>query len=345
MIVEEAGIRLELPEGVFYNPVMRINRDITEALVATLGISSYADVMAASGIRGLRIARHGVEVYLNDKSRLAYATILRNSKHLDNIKASNLDIRDFLRLYRGIEFIDLDPFGSPAEFIPLVVDYRPIYLGVTATDTANYCKYLHAGKRLYFVHLARCPCCHEIGLRIILYVLAREAAKLDMIIEPLVSYYYKHHVRVIVRLLKAGSSAIENMLDNEIGRIRYDDQRYSIEVVEGISSGGDIGPLRINDIGNAEIIRKIIGFRRNAKETDKLLEKLLIDSRAPVGFYDLHEIARRLHTSPISKKKLIEIGEKHGIRLAETHFSPKALKAKSVDDVYKAFEIASRREP
>ena len=343
-MVEEAGIELELLEGVFYNPRMRINRDITEAFVVKHGIKSYADIMAASGIRGFRIARHGVETRLNDKSIRAYATILWNSQRLGlNVNATRMDAKEFLLEYKGIEFIDLDPFGTPAPYLPAVVEYKPKYLGVTATDTANLCgKYPHASRRLYFVENFKTPFCHEVGIRILLYAIAREAARNDMIIEPLVSYSYRHHMRVIVRLIRASSTAIDRMLTNEIGRLRFDPDTYRIKISEGIAGSG-IGPIRIGDIGNPFSIEPLIGYKRNSEETNKILRMLLIDSRAPIGYYDLHEIARIRKESPVSKRKLLEKAREMGIFLSETHFSPRAVKGVNVDAVIEVIEALRRQ--
>ena len=70
---------------VFYNPEMELNRDISVASIAAFSESSgtpqtydlseitYVDALAASGIRGLRIAKEvGIDVTLNDWNEDAY---------------------------------------------------------------------------------------------------------------------------------------------------------------------------------------------------------------------------------------------------------------------------------
>ncbi|MDK2384338.1 MAG: hypothetical protein QI199_05975, partial [Candidatus Korarchaeota archaeon] len=41
---------------VFYNPRMKLNRDITISIVRSVNMGSAADLMAASGVRALRLA-------------------------------------------------------------------------------------------------------------------------------------------------------------------------------------------------------------------------------------------------------------------------------------------------
>ncbi len=322
-MIEEAGIRIEIPEGVFYNPMMRINRDLTEALVLALGVKSYADVMAASGIRGFRIARHNVEVFLNDRSRRAYATILWNAERLGlDVQVSNKDAREFMLEHR-VEFLDLDPFGTPMPFLAYAIDSMPRYLGVTATDTANLCgKYKHAARKLYFVSIAKTPFCHEIGLRILLYAIAREAARNDLIIEPILSYSRRHHMRVVVEISRAGSSAVENMLD-QIGFFRFDPERYEIEILEGFSEA--YGPIWLGDLGNPYILKRL-RYEFLSDETRRVLDLLPLDSISPIGYYDLHVLASILKVSPKKRKEVIEMLLERGVYAHETHFSTKAIK-------------------
>ena len=88
------AVSSEMP--VFYNPVMKSNRDITILLMAAAaklyGIQKWkiADPMAATGIRGIRmlleLGKGNIEMLkMNDYSAAAVALIKKNLK-LNNIK-------------------------------------------------------------------------------------------------------------------------------------------------------------------------------------------------------------------------------------------------------------------
>ncbi|MDR9381591.1 MAG: tRNA (guanine(26)-N(2))-dimethyltransferase, partial [Natronomonas sp.] len=75
MEVREGAVTIEVPEarhgasegsgdGVFYNPVQELNRDITEAVLRTVAddCETYLDAMTASGIRAVRAADAGYAV-------------------------------------------------------------------------------------------------------------------------------------------------------------------------------------------------------------------------------------------------------------------------------------------
>lgn len=66
--------------AAFFNPRMKLNRDVGVAMVRSLEIGSYLDALSASGVRGLRVAKEGEveKVTLNDVSPSAYDLIKEN---------------------------------------------------------------------------------------------------------------------------------------------------------------------------------------------------------------------------------------------------------------------------
>ena len=78
-LIQEGMVSFETGR-TFYNPRMRLNRDVSTAMIRSLEISDYLDALSASGIRGLRASREaGVgKVTLNDVSPEACETIKRN---------------------------------------------------------------------------------------------------------------------------------------------------------------------------------------------------------------------------------------------------------------------------
>jgi tRNA (guanine26-N2/guanine27-N2)-dimethyltransferase len=196
----------------FYNPTMEINRD-SSLLIAQWLIDylkkpiRFLDGLAASGIRGIRFANelHGdFTVYVNEWNDAAFSLIQKNIKenHLENI----ISIKDNLhRLLadQHFEYIDIDPFGSPMEFIDGAMRCI-VHQGViacTATDTAALCGvYPKVCLRRYGAWPLHGYLMREIGIRILLGVLCREAAKYDKGIRPLWCYSTDHFFRLYVQI-------------------------------------------------------------------------------------------------------------------------------------------------
>ena len=110
----------------FYNPTMEMNRDLS-ILVAQwlINISKkpirFLDGLASSGIRGLRFANEldgEFNVTINDWDSDAFSLIKKNIEilKLKNTNALNCNLNSLLSDNK-FEYIDIDPFGSPAHFV------------------------------------------------------------------------------------------------------------------------------------------------------------------------------------------------------------------------------------
>jgi len=170
--------------NVFYNPVMEFNRDVSIMVLNALNKKDILDGLAGTGIRGVRIANEvGGNVTVNDVNKEAYKIIKRNIKlnNLYNAFAENKKLNTLLSENR-FDYIDVDPFGSPACFIDSAM--RAIkkdgVLGVTATDTATLCSvYPKTCLRRYSATPLKTGYAKEIGLRILIGFCIREGAKYD----------------------------------------------------------------------------------------------------------------------------------------------------------------------
>ncbi|HJJ54859.1 MAG TPA: tRNA (guanine(10)-N(2))-dimethyltransferase, partial [Methanocorpusculum sp.] len=73
----------DFPPGsapVFYNTRMEFNRDMTVLLLSVLRPAEYLDSMAATGVRGLRVANEThIPVVINDFNRQATEIIQQNA--------------------------------------------------------------------------------------------------------------------------------------------------------------------------------------------------------------------------------------------------------------------------
>jgi len=194
---------------VFFNRRMELNRDATVLLATILQPSDYLDAMGATGIRGIRVAGEaGIPAAVNDRNPEAAALIR------DNVARSGLPVevisRDANALLseRSFDAVDLDPFGTPAPFVDAGIRGCRRFLFVTATDTAPLCgAHLKAGIRRYGAVPLNTEYHSEVGLRILLGFVLREAVKYDRGLEPVFCFAREHFVRLSIRLARGAAAA------------------------------------------------------------------------------------------------------------------------------------------
>jgi tRNA (guanine26-N2/guanine27-N2)-dimethyltransferase len=199
---------------------MEMNRDISILICQYLvnnskGCLKLIDGLAASGIRGLRISKEvegDFQVIINDWNKDAFELIKKNADN-KKIRIENRNLNGLLSEEK-FDYIDIDPFGSPVSFIDSTV--RSIknegLIAVTATDTATLCGvYPKVCFRRYTSIPFHSNCMKEIGLRILIGFVCREAAKYDKGIEPILSYTTDHYFRTYVRVRKGVNRANDSM--------------------------------------------------------------------------------------------------------------------------------------
>ncbi len=156
----------------------------------------------------------------------------------------------------SFQWIDLDPFGSPVQFLDTALQGlgRVGVLEVTATDTAALTgSSSTSGLRRYGHNGIVDHYAHDDAVRVLLGTIATSAARLDRSIEPLLALFDGHHVRVSVIVRKSKLGADENR--QKMGwRVRHDDIPYTFvkhpspEQIEHSS-----GPMWIGPLWNEEI--------------------------------------------------------------------------------------------
>ncbi|MDP6363410.1 MAG: hypothetical protein QF366_01885 [Candidatus Poseidoniia archaeon] len=274
--------------GVFYNPAMAFARDLHVALWRKLAPAGVTlDGLAASGVRGLRLmAEVGASVEFCDCSPLAAEAIRANLAR--NSLAAQVYEGDLLEVLEGREFgaLDIDPFGTPARFLPVAV--RAVadggILGVAATDTAVLCgAQPTACERRYGALPLAGVAAKEVGLRILLGAIAREAAAAGCAITPLLCYAEGHHLRAWVRLAPGESSPLR-WLSREM-------------VLHDEPARGRAGPLWAGALGDpeafpdeAELPGQPAAARR--RRLERMLATLRAELPGPPGLWDMNEMAR-----------------------------------------------------
>ncbi len=335
---------------VFYNPVMKENRDI-----AILFISSFfgnekivaVDPLAATGVRGIRFAKELTiveKVILNDINPKAVELCHINTEInglRDKIIVYSLDANELLfKLYREHikpSYIDIDPFGSPAPFTfsALYAVFNRGVVAFTATDLAPLeGKYPHKLFRRYGVKGIKIDISKEIALRALLAFIARIAGVVDKYIVPVVTYYSKHYVRTYVQVFEGGLKS-SSMLSNCLKYLLYCTSCTYREIVDETISTYRcpvcnskvvfIGPIWVCPLGQPWIIEKMLDElkRREYMEEISYIEKLLQTLREELSMNSfpvrISSIARFLKSSMPKVIQVIECLNQKGYRASRTH--------------------------
>ncbi len=337
---------------VFYNPIMALNRDISVLALGVLKPGTVLDALSATGIRGIRYALEtpAEEVWLNDINPDAFNLILKNvrlnlgleGKPLGEKRVAfegekrvvaNLDDANRLMAekFRHFDFLDLDPFGSPVEFLDTALRSvkRRGVLAVTATDTGVLCgAYRHACRRKYLAEPIRGELCHEAGLRILIATVVRYAAKYDLGVEVLLAYYRDHYFRAFLRL-KSGARKADESLSN-LGYLRQDaNGRFEYETAFLPEKPSAYGPLWLGPLKTQEFVDEMLNLAGahplSHRKTLPFLETLAGELDIPFH-YDTHALARRNNLQVRKLAGIIEALRERGYRATRTHFSPMAVK-------------------
>ncbi len=319
---------------VFFNRQMAFNRDVSVMFFLSIEkLGSALDAMASTGARAVRIgneARGDIQIVANDKDREAMEYIERNIElnSLQNCLASHCDLRQLLaqQLY---DYVDLDPFGTPVPFISASIQgcRRHGFLALTATDTASLSgTFPRKSLRRYGARSMRSPFGHETGLRILIGHMAREAAKLDRGIRPLLCFYADHYFRIHLRLEEGGGKADATL--SHLGYVDYDPSSGSRSLASLPTSPRSIGPLWTGPLHSSELLQRmsvpesLAEPERCTKYLQLWINELTVDSPF---FFDNDEIASALKASPPSLSKVLEKLNEVG-HTTRTHFSPTGFK-------------------
>jgi len=332
----------------FYNPSMELNRDLSIVLCQFFVNNSskkvsLLDGLAASGIRGFRIigeVEGDYEVFINDWDEEAFKLIEENYKNSNkkNVKIFNKNLNTILSENK-FDYIDIDPFGSPVYFIDSAM--RSIcnngIIAITATDTAALCGvYPKVCLRRYGAKSFHSYVMHEIGLRILLGVLCRQAAVYKKGIEPLVSYSTDHYFRIYVRVRKGvdqANDAMKNFLTINSKNIPFSKGK-NVEV----------GPLWMGKLQNKKVIRELrtILFEKELKTKNnlwKLLDLLEGEADAPSFFYESSILASIWKKSPPKMKTIFEELVKKDFFVCRTHFTTSGFKTDApLSEIEKLFK-------
>ncbi len=333
----------------FYNRQMEFNRDVFISFLRAVARNgdTVLDAMAATGIRSARIASEvntDLSITANDTNHAAVELMRMNFSRTGagNVKVTDRDARTIMSEER-FDIIDLDPFGTPVEFLPsaLLSVRNGKYLAVTATDAAMLCGSARGCKRRYLCIAKRWPFMHETGLRNLIGYVVRMAASYDRAAEPLLSYFTDHYFRIYFRLVM-GSTRAEKQLAN-MGYAHYvgsTGERWTDR-----ESGTDFtGPMWIGPLHDSTLLEKM-NTESWFGTSDRVSSRLEIwkgEALAPALYYTMDEVASKMKVNMPDREKLLKVlGRRFGT--CRTHFDPKGFKTEAgFDEICEAIRSVQK---
>ena len=346
----EGGHAFSIPQGVFYNPEMELCRDMFSLFTGTLaGKTRVADLMCASGVRGLRYKlenKNVASLSLSDLSEKAVACAKENAKkNKVRCAVEYADARELLHNNKGeFDFLEIDPFGTP---VPFIYDAARFFeetdggvLSVTATDMAVLCGANHAAcLKNYGAAPLDNEFCHENAVRILLGKIALACAPFNLGITPLVSFSHRHYVKVALRLEQGAQHAVASV--KKMGYVSYcpgccwrEASRLPRKnACPSCSHQLEIGgPMYLGKLWDAPTLAKMLELNakrgyRNSEKLEKLLRTILAESRIEShGYYDLHVLAKKHNSRIMGMDAALGAMREGGFAAERTHFCPTAIR-------------------
>lgn len=325
---------------VFYNPVMKLNRDVAVWIVKMLNPKSICCGMEASGVRAIRMALEaGVSnITANDIGKDAFEAMQKNielNNLKDKIKAENKNVKDLLSEGITYDYIDIDPFGTPVYYTLNAIKSlnQNGILAVTATDTSCLCgSYVKACIRKYGSKPLNNEFNKETGLRILIYAMQIQGLKQNRALLPVFSHSSNHYMRAYLRYT-ASESALNEVKEGQ-GYILYCPKclnRLVSNSPKGICCSSNMeyaGPLWLGNL-----------WDENLASLFDLIPYIQQESRINVPWhFDTHRIAKLVGKEAIRHDIIIAKLQDKGFMASRTHFKPEGIKTDaSIKDLISLF--------
>ncbi len=331
---------------VFFNPVMEFSRTISSIALQALkprlpANPKILDGLCSTGARGVRyyLEAGKARVTFNDANELAIAYAKKNAA-LNKLKGSTFSSKDFhieAATSHDYDFVELDPFGTPTNFLDSAVRAcaRNAFLSVTATDLANLCgarpkpcrrEYDAAPSHNYY--------CHETALRIMIGRVVRSAAVHANAFTPLVSFYSGHHIKTIGSLTSSAKAADEAY--SKVGMLGFCRKCFAFyqNASECKKCGSRLercGPLWLGKTSDNSTLESMLAISQKSRYAtaahSEFIRLLLEENGFAPGYLDLHELCSA-NKKPVGKKTewIMEALRGKGFEVSRTHYAPTGLK-------------------
>ncbi len=304
---------------------MALDRDLGVAVATALSGTAGGrrwnawEMLAATGVRGLRVAAESDllgELLMTEANPAAFAVLSRNASRYEGLgaRARLHDAREPVA-DGPFDLIDLDPYGSPAPFLPVMLARARVgtHLAVTATDLRVLAGVDRgACERHYGARPVRGRLGPEGGLRILLGWIARSVEARGQSVHVLLGYVCGHYVRAYLEVVAGGGAPAP------IGR--YDPAEG---LGPSMAGSGSFGPMWTGSLFDVAFVRRLgppataARPRPVATLIGRFQEEAGIDG---LFYYEPNELARTLHLpDPPAVGVLLDALHAAGWPAARTH--------------------------
>ncbi|KAK6642921.1 hypothetical protein RUM43_004423 [Polyplax serrata] len=231
--IKEGKAEILEPPGrkVFYNPVQEFNRDLSILSLHVLSEEwlenvedrngrsgtkkkfTILEALSATGLRSIRYAKeipNVTQIIANDISEFATKSIkenvmynnVENLVHVNHANAVSV-MQNHIEPSKRFEAVDLDPYGSPTQFLDSAVQCVADggILLVTCTDMAILCgNFPETCYTKYGALSLRNQAQHEMAIRIVLQCIQSHASRYKRYIVPMLSVSVDFYIRVFVKI-------------------------------------------------------------------------------------------------------------------------------------------------
>ncbi len=351
-MIQEENVSLDISHSskisrelrVFYNPLMKENRDITLTVIETY-LKHYSPKefvcllpLEGTGVRGIRIQKafpKAVVLY-NDISPTAVQFI---EKHLElngvtqNYSISQLPADQFLLKQKMADFIDIDPFGSPNPFLDAAIKRikHKGLLAITATDTAAMCgSSQKAGLRKYGTRSQKdIPWQHEFGVRSFIAHVQRLAAQFEKTLIPIFVYPKRHYYRFFFIAYSLKSKVDTELLKHQF--VQFTSSAKWKLSQSGFSQGTACGPLYTGELCDLDFIQNktFTQLLHQFKISQTWFETYVLEHQfSKVGTYNISQIAQDFKIKQIPNfVDLIQRIQTAGYSASKTVFQKESIRS------------------
>ncbi|KAK1284801.1 hypothetical protein QJS10_CPB21g01573 [Acorus calamus] len=361
----ERGVEFETGDS-FFRRESSVGRDLGVLSASLQSPLRLLDAMCGCGVRSLRyLSQAGAAfVWANDAnedhgdliaSNLSRAGVDAETGRrrwvVTSSDANRVLVESYLKR-EFFDFIDVDSFGSDSTFMRSAINALRIGGLLYVTSTDGYSSGGHRPQHSlasYGAYVRPMPYSNEVGLRMLIGGVVREASALGFHVVPLFSYYSYHGpvFRVMLRLNRGKLS--EN---SYYGFITYCTQcgnshAYSWDKLGQIScpcSGGAVsrsvivsGPLWTGPLHDGAYVGEMLELAKQwgwactgskGTDLDKLLNQLIDESDPllPFGYIKLDEVSSRAKVNSPPLASMIDALRKEGYAVSRSHIASNAIK-------------------
>lgn len=356
--IAEGTAKIIKDDSTFFNPAQKLNRDVSAAAIrAYFGERSMRILtsMSATGLRGIRYLNEIPQsvLFFNDICPRAVGTIQENLRlngfeqfrvcsDAESVKSSEritVTLSDchvlMSRCRSYFDVIDVDPFGSCAEFVDSA--FRAIrhngLMCFTCTDKAALCTNVPKCFMKYGAVIKKMYCKNETPIRVLLGYISRVLAKHDVRIVPILSLSVDFYVRVIVRVFKGQGKSV--LRDNSF--VSMCSCLNSVEVPLGKSArsvcdlcGRDMtlyGPFWNKAVHDAAVLEKMLADTpEDGNERMVGILRLMHQELPDMFYHEMPVLSSKLGISCCKVRDVMNALANEGYRVSLTHCDSNAFK-------------------